>query len=123
VACGYLNAAVVFREAWSLATDGDSLWATNPNYDLVTELDASTAAVREHVRLPRDQPFGIVLAAGDVWVAARTGVVRIRAATATVTGELILPTTGSGYTSVAYGFGAAWVTNYDNGTLTPVRPT
>lgn len=108
-----------FREAWSLATDDRSLWAANPDYDMVTQIDFATARVTRQVRLPRDQPFGVALGGGDVWVAARTGVVRI-AADGAVSGELILPSVGSGYTSAAYGFGAAWVTNYDRGTLTRV---
>jgi streptogramin lyase len=111
-----------FMPAWSLATDGRSLWAANPNYDMVTQVDAAAARVTNHIRLPRDQPFGVAVAGGDVWVAARTGVVRLDATRGTVKGELILPSTGSGYTSVAYGFGAAWVTSFDAGSLTRVTP-
>ena len=109
-----------FRQAWSVAAGQGSLWAANPNYDMVTEVDTAAVTVRRHVRLPRDQPFGVVVSDNEVWVAARTGVVRLRTGTGTVVGELILPSVGSGYASIAYGFGAAWATNYDRGAVTRV---
>jgi streptogramin lyase len=112
------------KEAWGLVGDENRLWAANPNYNTVTEIDPATNAVKRHVRgisaSPMDQPFGITLAGGDVWVATRSGVVRVDERTGAITGQIGLPQAGSGFVGIAYGFGAAWVTHYDRGTLTRV---
>jgi streptogramin lyase len=112
------------KEAWGLVGDENRLWAANPNYNEVTEIDPATNAVTRHVRgisaSPMDQPFGVALAGRDVWVATRSGVVRIDERTGAITGEIALPQAGSGFIGIAYGFGAAWVTHYDRGTLTRV---
>jgi streptogramin lyase len=112
------------KEAWGLVGDENRLWAANPNYNTVTEIDPATNAVKRHVRgisaSPMDQPFGITLAGGDVWVATRSGVVRVDDRTGAITGQVGLPQAGSGFVGIAYGFGAAWVTHYDRGTLTRV---
>jgi streptogramin lyase len=115
-----------FKEAWGLVGDDSRLWAANPNYNMVTELDPLAAAVKRRVRgisqSPLDQPFGIALAGPDVWVAGRSGVVRVDERTGAIRGALFLPSAGSGFINVVYGFGGAWVTHYDRGTLTRVRP-
>jgi streptogramin lyase len=117
-----------FKEAWSLGADGASLWAANPNYNMVTEVDAASATVRRHVRSGpfwaiAEQPFGVALGGGDVWLAGRSGVGRIDAASGTILGALDSPSTGSGYTSITYGFGGAWKTSLDRGTVTRVVPS
>ena len=112
------------KEAWGLVGDDDRLWAANPNYNMVTEIDPAADAVKRRVRgisaSTMDQPFGIALAGDDVWVATRSGVVRIDERTGAITGEIGLPHAGSGFIGITYGFGAAWVTHYDRGTLTGV---
>ncbi|HYZ77318.1 MAG TPA: hypothetical protein VE596_08070 [Gaiellaceae bacterium] len=114
-----------FKEAWGLVGDDDRLWAANPNYNSVTEIDPAANTVKRRVRgltsSPMDQPFAIALAGQDVWVAARNGVVRIDERTGAVTGSIGLPQAG-GFVGVAYGLGAAWVTHYDRATQTRVRP-
>ena len=112
------------KEAWGLVGDDDRLWAANPNYNMVTEIDPAANAVKRHVRgisaSPMDQPFGVALAGRDVWVATRSGVVRIDERTGAITGQIALRQAGSGFIGIAYGFGAAWVTHYDYDTLTRV---
>jgi hypothetical protein len=114
------------KEAWGLVGDDTRLWAANPNYNAVTEIDPATDAVKRRVRgisaSPMDQPFGIALAPRDVWVATRSGVVRVDERTGAIRGEIALPHAGSGFLGIAYGFGAAWVTNYDRGTVTRISP-
>lgn len=114
------------KEAWALVGDDTRLWAADPNYNMVTEIDPSTNAVKRRVRgisqSPMDQPFGIALAGDDVWVATRSGVDRIDERTGEIRGAIWLPSAGSGLISVAYGFGAAWVTHYERGTLTRILP-
>jgi hypothetical protein len=112
------------EEAWGLVGDDTRLWAANPNYNTVTEIDPATAAVKRRVRgisaSPMDQPFGIALAGRDVWVTTRSGVVRIDERSGAIAGEIDLPQVGSGFAGITYGFGAAWATNYDRATLTRV---
>jgi glutamine cyclotransferase len=114
------------KEAWGLVGDDERLWAANPNYNSVTEVDPATATVERRVRgtsdSPMDQPFALALAGAEVWVATRSGVVRIDERTGEVTGSIGLPSAGSGLIEIAYGFGAAWVTHYERGTLTRVAP-
>jgi streptogramin lyase len=113
------------KEAWGLVGDDTRLWVANPNYNSVTEIDPATDAVKRRVRgisaSPMDQPFGIALAGRDVWVGTRSGVNRIDERTGGITGQIALLQAGSGYVGMTYGFGAAWFSNYDRGTLTPVR--
>ena len=112
------------KEAWGLVGDDTRLWAANPNYNSVTEIDPAADAVKRHVRgisaSPMDQPFGIALAGRDVWVGTRSGVDRIDEQTGAITGQIDLLHAGSGYLGITYGFGAAWLANYDGGTLTRV---
>jgi streptogramin lyase len=114
------------EEAWGLVGDDSRLWAANPNYNTVTEIDPARNAVKRRVRgisaSSMDQPFTIALAGRDVWVATRSGVVRIDERTGAISGTIELPHAGSGFIGVAYGFGAAWVTHYDRATLTEIRP-
>jgi streptogramin lyase len=115
------------KEAWGLVGDDRRLWAADPNYNMVTEVDPAANTVERRVRgisaSPMDQPFGIALAGSDVWVATRSGVDRIDERTGAIRGAIWLPSAGSGLISIAYGFGAAWVTHYERGTLTRVAPT
>ena len=112
------------KEAWGLVGDDTRLWVANPNYNTVTEIDPATDAVTRRVRgisaSPMDQPFGIALAGQDVWVGTRSGVDRIDERTGAITGQIDLLQAGSGYLGITYGFGAAWMTSYDRGTLTRV---
>jgi hypothetical protein len=114
------------KEAWGLVGDDGRLWAANPNYNMVTEVDPATNRVQRHVRgisaSPMDQPFGIALAGRDVWVATRSGVVLVDEQSGAVRGSIALLQAGSGFLGVAAGFGAAWMTNYDRATLTRIRP-
>jgi DNA-binding beta-propeller fold protein YncE len=114
------------KEAWGLVGDEARLWAADPNYNMVTEIDPATNAVRRRVRgisqSPMDQPFGIALAGNDVWVATRSGVNRIDERTGEIRGAIWLPSAGSGLIGVAFGLGAAWVSHYDRGTLTRIVP-
>jgi hypothetical protein len=112
------------KEAWGLVGDDTRLWAANPNYNTVTEIDPATDAVKRRVRgisaSPMDQPFGIALAGRDVWIGTRSGVDRIDERTGAITGQIALRQAGSGDLGITYGFGAAWFANYDDGTLTRV---
>jgi streptogramin lyase len=112
------------KEAWGLVGDDTRLWVANPNYNSVTEIDPATNAVKRRVRgisaSPMDQPFGIALAGREVWVGTRSGVDRIDERTGALTGQIALRQAGSGYLGITYGFGSAWMTNYDRATLTRV---
>ena len=77
----------------------------------------------QYVHLDHGQPFGIAVGGGSAWVATDRAVVRLDGATGKPIGASSLPRTQStGFVSVAYGDGAAWVTNFDRGTLVRVAP-
>ncbi len=107
-------------ETWWLAYGDNALWATLPNYDAVMRGDAISGQV-QYFRLTYGRPFGVAIGAGSAWVATDRAVVRLDENTGAVLGTASLPTANlSGFMSVAFGYGSAWVTNYDRGTLTEV---
>jgi streptogramin lyase len=109
-------------DAWWLAYGEGAVWATLPNYDTVARVDATTGAV-QYVHLDQGQPFGIAVGGGSAWVATDRAVVRLDGATGKPIAASSLPRTQStGFVSVGYGDGAAWVTNFDRGTLVRVAP-
>jgi streptogramin lyase len=106
--------------AWWLAYGEGAVWAALPNYDAVARVDLASGSVR-YVRLDQGRPFGIAAGGGSAWVATDRGVVQLDGATGTPVGAATLPRTlATAFVSVAYGDGAAWVTNFDRGTLTRV---
>jgi virginiamycin B lyase len=107
-------------DAWWLAYGEGAVWATLPNYHAVARVDAATGAV-QYVALEQGQPFGVAVGGGSAWVATDRGVVRIDGDTGAPVGAASLPPAETtAFVSVAYGDGAAWVTNFDRGTLTRV---
>jgi streptogramin lyase len=111
-----------FIETWGLASADEALWATLPNHDAVARIDSATGEVR-YLQLNYGRPFGIAVGAGSAWVATDRAVVRLDEETGQVVGASSLPTANrTGFMSIAYGYRAAWVTNYDRGTLTRVTP-
>jgi streptogramin lyase len=113
-------AAYSVVEAWWLAFGDGAVWATLPNYGAVARLDTGTHALR-YVRTPYGRPFGVAVGGGSAWVATDHGVLRLDGSTGRPTGVAMLPAASrSGFTSIAFGDGAAWFTNYDRGTLTRV---
>jgi streptogramin lyase len=107
-----------FIETWWLAYGDGALWATLPNDAGVVRVDAATGAAR-YVGLSRyGDPFGVAVGGGSAWVATERSVVRLDDTTGAVLGSAKLPAANvSGFVSIAYGQGAAWLTNYDRGTL------
>jgi len=110
-----------FIQTWWLAFGDGALWATLPNYDAVVRVDAATG-LAQYVAPNAGTPFGVALGGGYAWVATDRAVVALDAASGAVVGESTVPTSASGFVSAAYGDGAAWVTNFDRGTLTRVDP-
>jgi hypothetical protein len=107
-------------DAWWLAHGEGAVWATLPNYNAIVRVDASSGSVR-YIALDQGQPFGIAVGGGSAWVATDRAVVRLAGATGSPIGAATLPRTQTtAFVSVAYGDGAAWVTNFDRGTLTRV---
>jgi streptogramin lyase len=107
-------------DAWWLAYGEGAVWATLPNYNAVARVDAGTGSVR-YVALDQGRPFGIAAGGGSAWVATDRALVRLEGATGTPVGAASLPPTqASAFVSVAYGDAAAWLTNFDRGTLVRV---
>ena len=105
---------------WWLSA-GDGLWATLPNHGAVARIDPTTGQVR-YIRIAYGNPFGVAVGAGSVWVATDRAVLELQSGTGTLQAAVLIPTANrTGFVSIAYGYGAAWFTNYDRGTLTRLR--
>lgn len=108
-------------ETWWLAFADQAAWVTLPNHGAVARIDATAGQVR-YIRIPYGDPFGVAVGAGSAWVATDHAVLQLDERTGTVQAAALVPAaSGTGFVSIAYGFGAAWLTNYDRGTLTEVR--
>jgi virginiamycin B lyase len=109
-----------FIDSWSLAFGEGALWAALPNHDAIARVDAASGETL-YVQLRQGRPFGVATGGGSAWVATDRGVVRLDGATGAVAAASALPPADrSGFVSLAYGDGAAWLTNYDRGTLVRV---
>lgn len=113
-----------YKEVWSLESDDTSLWTANSNYNMLTQVEAVTARVKRRVRFGSflsavDEPEGLDLAGGSLWVAARTGVARLDSRSGKILGVLSLPPLTQ-FTSIAAGGGATWRTDFYRATLTRV---
>lgn len=107
-------------DTWSLAFAGDAVWATLPNHGGLARVDSITGEVR-YIRIPYGNPFGVSVGAGSVWVATDRAVLQLDHTGALQAAALMPSANRTGFVSIAYGYGAAWLTNYDLGTLTRVR--
>ena len=109
-----------FIQTWWLAYADNALWATLPNYDAVVRVDAISGQA-QYSQLSYGRPFGVAIGAGSAWVATDRAVVRLDEHTGAILGAAMLPAANvTGFMSIAFGYGSAWVTNYDRGTLTEV---
>jgi streptogramin lyase len=108
-------------QTWSLAFADQAVWATLSNNGAVARIDSIAGEVR-YVRIPYGNPFGIAVGAGSAWVATDRAVLQLDERTGTLQAAALIPSADrTGFVSIAYGYGAAWVTNYDRGTLARVR--
>ena len=108
-------------ETWWLSAADGALWATLPNHGAVARVDATTGAV-QYIRIPYGEPFGVAAAAGTAWVATDRAVLQLNETTGALQAAVLVPRADrTGFVSIAYGYGAAWFTNYDRGTLTRLR--
>src|SRR5512132_2888309 len=88
-----------------LTAGGGAIWAFHFLRGTVTRIDLASAAA---TRI-------------EVTDAADRAVIRLDAATSAALGASTLPVADrSGFVSIAYGDGAAWLTNYDRGTVVRV---
>jgi streptogramin lyase len=107
-------------ETWWLAHGEGALWATLANNGGVARIDAATGGTRP-VAIPYGDPFGVAVGGGGVWVATNRAVWKLDAATGQPQAASLLPASGgSGFVSIAYADGFAWLTSYGDGTLTRV---
>jgi hypothetical protein len=105
---------------WLAAADG-AVWATLPNNGAVARVDTATGAV-QYFRTRYGDPFGVAVGAGSAWVATDWAVLQLDEKTGALQAAVLIPRpTRTAFVSIAYGYGAAWLTNYDRGTLTRIR--
>ena len=106
---------------WWLAAGSGAVWATLPNNGAVARVDTTTGTV-QYFRTPYGDPFGIAVGAGSAWVATDRSVLQLDESTGALKGAtLVPPPTRTAFVSIAYGYGAAWFTSYDRGTVTRIR--
>jgi streptogramin lyase len=108
-------------DTWSLTFAGDAVWATLPNHGAVARVDSITGDVR-YIRIPYGNPFGIAVGAGGLWVATDRAVLLLNRSTGSLQAAVLVPSASrTGFVSIATGYGATWLTNYDRGTLMRLR--
>jgi virginiamycin B lyase len=98
----------------ALSENGD-IWIGNTPQNKATRVNARTAKVTKHVTFPLGkQVFYLAAGGGSVWVVNDSYLFRISSSSGKLVGWAHFPrSTNSGFVGVAYGEGAAWVTNYD----------
>lgn len=107
----------VLIDTWSLDTGG-AVWAALPNHGAVARIDPATGEVR-YIRVPYGNPFGVD-AAG--WVATDRAVVKLDPTTGALEAARLIPAADrTGFVSIVFGYGRAWLTNYDRDTLMRLR--
>ena len=105
---------------WSLAFADRAAWATLPNNGGVARIDATTGNVR-YIPIAYGEPFGVAVGAGSAWVATDRAVLQLDETTGVLQAATLVPRADrTGFVSIAYGYGAAWLANYDRGTLTRI---
>lgn len=106
-------------DTWWLV-GGQGLWATLPNNGAVARIDTISGNV-QYFRIRYGEPFGIGVGAGHAWVATDRAVLELDGITGALQAAALVPTANrTGFVSIAFGYGAAWLTNYDRGTLTRI---
>jgi streptogramin lyase len=109
-------------DTWWLSSGDGAVWATLPNNGAVARVDVTTGEVR-YIRIPYGEPFGITrgFGAGSVLVATDRAVLQLDGSTGALQAAALIPRADrTGFVSIVFGFGSAWVSNYDRGTLTEV---
>jgi streptogramin lyase len=99
-----------------------AIWATLPNCDAVARIDVATGTGR-YFALSYGMTFSVAVGGGAAWVATSHAVIELDGTTGAVIGASEVPAADrSGSVSIAYGADAAWMTNFDRGTLVRVGP-
>jgi hypothetical protein len=107
-------------DTWWLSA-GAGLWATLPNNGAVARIDAVSGSVQYFRTTPFGEPFGVAVGGPGVWIATDRAVLELDAATGAPKAAASIPTADrTGFVSIAYQYGAAWLGNYDRGTLTTI---
>lgn len=108
-------------DTWWLTGAAGAVWATLPNNGAVARVDVSTGEVR-YIRIPYGEPFGIAgFGAGSALVATDRAVLQLDGSTGALQAAALIPRADrTGFVSIVFGFGSAWLSNYDRGTLTEV---
>lgn len=108
-----------------VANGAGALWVTSNN-GTISEVDPRSNRVVETIRITEGGRTTVTVGGGSVWAAEITGpgaeasVVRIDPQTAQVIGDPI--DAGRNPLGLAFGAGALWVANYDDGTVTRYQP-
>ena len=100
------------------ALDGGSLWVASTQLAAVLRVDTATRRVVERVDVGND-PAGLAVGAGALWVSDSTDNTVHRIASGAVTDTIPM---GNGPGPIAAGAGAIWVANSRDGTVARIDP-
>jgi ABC-type branched-subunit amino acid transport system substrate-binding protein/DNA-binding beta-propeller fold protein YncE/predicted Ser/Thr protein kinase len=111
--------ATIDVEASSIAAGDEGVWVVNGS--AVTRIDPRTNRVGRTIRLAGEDPSGIAVGAGKVWVPVeRDGVVwQIEPGPVPVKRSIAV---GVGVDYIAFGAGAVWAGNYIDETVSRIDP-
>lgn len=110
-----------------VASDRDGVWVSSFDRPTVARIDAATLEVDRQIGVPSDRTEGLAVGGGYLWV---TNPSSVRAqGTETVSridlrsGEVV-STVAVGKTPIftTFGYGAVWVANYDDDTVSVISP-
>jgi len=112
-----------FLAAWWLAVGEGGVWVAHPNQDVVTRSDLASGALTASVPVRIGRLFGVAVGGASVWAVTDRALLRIDPAANRVGAKAEFSRAEPiGFTGIAFGEGAAWVTNYDRGELYRVSP-
>jgi streptogramin lyase len=110
-----------------LVVDGDQVWVSSLDQGTVSRIDARSGEVAASIGLPARRAEGLALGGGYLWITSPanvrgTGVetiIRVDLGSRKVVSRIPV---GRTPIFTTFGFGSAWTANYDDSTVSVVRP-
>jgi YVTN family beta-propeller protein len=110
-----------------LVVDGDNLWVSSFDRSSVARINARTGEVVESLGVPSEHAEGLAVGGGYLWItnpATERGQGIETVSRVELRPGKVVSTIRVGTTPIfdAFGYGALWVANYDDDTVSVVRP-
>jgi DNA-binding SARP family transcriptional activator/DNA-binding beta-propeller fold protein YncE len=115
------------RRADHLAVDGDAVWVSGFDQGSVSRINARSGEVAASIGLPANRAEGLALGGGYLWITSPSDVRgsgletidRLDLRSGRIESRIAV---GRTPIFAAFGYGSAWTANYDDGTVSVVRP-